>query len=225
MSFLFSPHRLSCSWLLGYYGMALNATVGGRGRSWPICYQVSGVSQGASKKLSAVTHVSKHGNFIDQSKALWNKPVPLENRRGDQMIWKVERMWQRKRENHLAKVRKAQESMRLDKVVCQGWKGREGREEKRGVKQINFQHLSSECYGYPCTGVKEPLHLFSQFKSRKHSNKDIPDEKWLSDTGDWTGHMETPGGNDEAVTKQTRLESQVGRSWVDERESGGGGGY
>lgn len=93
--------------------------------------------------------------------------------------------------------------MRLDKVVCQG---RTGREEKRGVKQINFQHLSSEGNGYPCTGVKEPLHLFSQFKSRKHSNKDIPDEKWLSDTGDWIRHLETPGGNDEAVTKQTSFE-------------------
>lgn len=64
--------------------------------------------------------------------------------------------------------------MLLDKVLCQSKKRRE---EKKGVKQINFQHLSSEGNGYPCTGVKEPLHLFSQFKSRKQSNKDVPDEK------------------------------------------------
>lgn len=97
MSFRLSPRRLSRSWLPGYYGMALNATVGGRGRSWPICYQVRGVSQGASNKLSAVTQVSKHGNFIERSKVIWNKPVPLENRRGDQMILKVERMLESER--------------------------------------------------------------------------------------------------------------------------------
>lgn len=58
-----------------------------------------------------------------------------------------------------------------------GAKAERGERKRGGVKQINFQHLSSEGNGYPCTGVKEPLHLFSQFKSRKQSNKDIPDEK------------------------------------------------
>lgn len=87
---------LPFSWLLRYYGKALNGTVGGRGRSWPICYQVRSVSQGVSNKHSAVTHVSKHGNFIERSKVIWNKLMPLENRSGDQMIWKVGRIAVRK---------------------------------------------------------------------------------------------------------------------------------
>lgn len=169
-----SPHRLlllAFSWLLGYYGMALNATVGGRRRSWPICYQVRGVSQGASNKLSAVTHVSKHGNFIERSKVIWNKPVPLEKRRSDQMIWKVEKMAAKK-------VREPFSQGAEGFGVHAAWQnGAKAEREERGVKQINFQHLSSEGNGYPCTGVKEPLHLFSQFKTRKQSNKDIPDEK------------------------------------------------
>lgn len=46
-----------------------------------------GISQGALSELFAITHVSKHGNFIERSR---NIRKPSENRKKDQMIGGVE---------------------------------------------------------------------------------------------------------------------------------------